>query len=167
MKIVDIAHEIYEDNNEPTYTSIPAIAFWIRGKVGAINSLLCEDFQISPNSLEITSCNGTEICIDAVAVIKQMYRLYNLQTQFNTQMQALLADSLIMVKDDFGGGGFQRVNKNEIAKTLLAFRKEESDELDKLIGAYKINRSRPIQVAGDDTIPAPYYNEGYMTMRDV
>ena len=35
----------------------------------------------------------------------------------------------------------------------MSARKAERDELDKLINAYRITASAPIQVAGDDTIP--------------
>jgi hypothetical protein len=167
MKIIDIANEIYEESFEPTYTSIPAISFWIRGKIGTINSLLCEDFQINSSTLEINYCDGSEISIDAVAIIKQLYRLYDLQQQVNNLMNALASDSLLSVKDAFGGGEYTRVNKNSMAQTLISLRKDEMKTFDILVGAYKINRGKPLAVNGDDTISAPYWNEGYTSLRDV
>lgn len=165
MKVVDIANEIYIEASSPTSTSISAISFWIRGKVGAINSLLCEDFTIDDNTQEISNCSGA-ISIDAVAIIKQMYRLYDLQLQVANNMNAIANDSLTSVQDNFGGAMFTRVNKNEVAKTLLSMRKDEMTMLNTLVGAYKINRGRPAQVAGDDTVAA-MWGEHLVSIRNV
>lgn len=165
MKVVDIAEEIFIDAFEPSYTSVPAIAFWIRGKVGSINNYLCEDFIIGSNGEISNSCGC--ISIDAVAVIKQYYRVYDLEHQVNNNMNALAgSDALIEVNDNFGGASYRKVNRNEISKTLLSLRKDEINILNSLINAYRIKKSVPSQVAGDDTIPA-YYGERFVTVRNV
>jgi hypothetical protein len=165
MKVVDIAQEIYIDAFEPTYTSVPAIAFWIRGKVGTINNSLCEDFVINDNG-EISNSSGC-VSIEAVAVIKQYYRVYDLERQVNNNMNALAgSDALIEVNDNFGGASYRKVNRNEISKTIITLRKDEIKNLDNLIAAYKITKSNPAQVSGDDTIPA-YYGEKLVTVRNV
>ena len=165
MLVVDLANEIFIDESSPTNTSIAAISFWIRGQIGRINSLLCEDFSIN-NSLEVIDCNGDSFDINAVAIIKQLYRLYALQLQINNHMNLLLVDSLLSVEDTFGGGKFTRHNKNEIAKTLISMRKDEIQILNRLVSSYKINKSNPKQVAGDDTISA-YYGEPLISLRTV
>ena len=82
MKIVDIANEIYRELGEPSTTSIPAIAFWVRSNIGALNNYLNESFTINnsyeivdPNSadpnladLNLADLNLAEINIQAVAV---------------------------------------------------------------------------------------------------
>ncbi len=40
MKIVDIADEIFQELNEASNISMPAIAFWLRNKVGALNGFI-------------------------------------------------------------------------------------------------------------------------------
>ncbi len=166
MLIIDIANEIFIDEGSPSSTSLPAIAFWIRGQIGRINSLLCEDFQINLTTQEIFNCNGANIDIDAIAIIKQLYRLYSLQLQVSNNMNALASDSLLSVQDNFGGGTFIRANKNEIAKTLISMRKDEIEILNGLVGAYKINKGRPAQVAGDDTLAA-HWGENLVSLRNV
>jgi len=166
MLIEQLASEIYIDEGSPQNTSIAAISFWIRGQIGRINSLLCETFCIDQNSLEI---NGGMygFNINAAAIIKQLYRLYSLQLSFNNNLSCIYKDGLISVEDVFGGSNFTKINKNEVGKTLLTMRKQEQEILDQLIGAYKINRSIPAQVAGNDTLHGEIYESQYYSLRNV
>ena len=68
-------------------------------------------------------------------------------------------DSVIEVASD--GARVRKINKNELSKSWMSARKAERDELDKLINAYRITASAPIQVAGDDTV-----KEGRSTRSD-
>lgn len=161
MKIVDIANEIYIDSGSPDNTSIPAISFWIRGKVGWLNTLLFEDMYVN-SDLEIYKTNAGEISLEMVSVIKQSYRVYDLQLQINSLMNTLLSDGILSVQDNLAGTSFTRVNKNEIVKTLINLRKDEMKYLDTMVNAYRSLTSVPSQVAGDDTSSGigqnfPYY----------
>lgn len=149
MKVVDIAQEIFIDAGSPTSTSIPAIAFWIRGKVGSINNLLYESFSISKDTYEILGDNGEEISPEAVAVIKQMYRVYDYEVQIRSNLNSLATDSILQVEDN--GSSVTRVNRNEVSKTLASIRKNEIDALENMVTAYRCRSSEPSQIAGDDT----------------
>ena len=46
MRVVDIAQQIHSEISYDTSTSIPAIAYWIRGQLGRINNLLFEKTDI-------------------------------------------------------------------------------------------------------------------------
>jgi hypothetical protein len=151
MKVVDIANEIYIDAGSPTTTSIPAIAFWIRSKAGTINTLLYEDFVLNER-LELINADGTEITQEVVSIIKQMYKVYDLEIQVRTLMNALASDSLLQVQDNLGGTSFTRVNRNEMAKTVIQMRKDEIKWLNQMIDSYRSLSSKPSQVAGDDTM---------------
>jgi hypothetical protein len=160
MNVVDIANEIYIDNGSPSDTSIPAIAFWIRGRVGWLNTMLFEDIYIN-EALELYDPSGP-IGLEIISIIKQAYRVYDLEVQVRNSMNALAVDSILSVKDNLAGTSFTRVNRNEIAKTLVALRKEETSFLKTMIDAYRSLKSSPSQVAGDDTmsgafVPFPYY----------
>jgi len=54
------------------------------------------------------------------------------------------------------GSRVRKINKNELSKTYLALKKEEYMELMDLINAYKLRKSSPVQVAGDDTVRGEY-----------
>lgn len=150
MKVVDIAQEIYIDAGSPTTTSIPAIAFWIRGKIGTINNLLYESFTISSDTYEIFGDNGEEISPEAVAVIKQMYRVYDYELQIRSNLNALATDSILQVEDN--GSSVTKVNRNSVSQTLASIRKNEIEQLDNLVTAYRSRSAEPSQVAGDDTV---------------
>lgn len=158
MKIVDIANEIYLEAGSPTDTSIPAIAFWIRSKAGLINTMLYEEMSVSP-TLELVNSNGTEITPEIVTIVKQFYKIYDLEVQIRKMMNALATDSILSVKDELGGTSFTRVNRNEIAKTLILVRKDEITLLNQMIDSYRSLTSQPSQVAGDDTMAG--YTQAY------
>lgn len=65
-------------------------------------------------------------------------------------MGAASTDSVVEVSSD--GARVRKINKNELSKTYLSAKRSEQEELDKLVTAYKITASKPIQVAGDDTV---------------
>jgi hypothetical protein len=44
------------------------------------------------------------------------------------------------------------VNKNEVSKTYLTFKKDTDVELNGLVDAYKRNKYAPVQVVGDDNV---------------
>jgi hypothetical protein len=153
MKIVDIANEIYSDIGSPTSTSIPAIAFYIRGQVGKINNLLYENFYIEETSgqYEIFDDSAAEISIDAVAIMKKIYEIYDLDVQIRAQMNALASDTILEFTE-VDGSSFRRTNRNEISKTLSSMKKDELQVLKDMVNAYRIHKAVPAQVAGDDTV---------------
>jgi hypothetical protein len=137
------------DSGSPTDTSIPAIAFWIRGKIGTLNTLLYEDFAYDPVTLELTA-NGGELSYEAIAIIKQLYRVYDCDLQIRKQMNALNADSIISWEDQ--GTAIRKVNRNTVSQTYVMLRKEELKTLTDMITAYRNRSSQPSQVSGDDIL---------------
>ena len=154
MKITDIANEIFIDAGSPTSTSIPAITFWIRGKLGTINNLLYEDFGLDSTTQELTNTSGTDLSYEAISIIKQMYRLYDYEVQIRTQMNALANDSIIKIEDQ--GTSIIKINRNMVSQTLMQIRRDEIKMLSDLVTAYRLKQSSPKQVAGDDTMGGYY-----------
>ena len=68
MKVVDIADEIYRELGEVTSLSIPAIAFWVRTNIGALNSFINTTYSINTTTLEleqtVTDTTGTEVTLE-------------------------------------------------------------------------------------------------------
>ena len=149
MKIVDIANEIYVDSGSPTDTSIAAIAFWIRGKLGTINNLLFESFTYNENTLELNSGNG-DLSYEAIAVIKQLYRIYDYEVQIRKHMNALASSAILSIQDHLTT--ITRINRNSVSQTFAQLRRDEMKILDTLIAAYHSRESTPSQIAGDDTL---------------
>ena len=175
MKVVDLANELLIDEM-PQGTSISAVAHWIRGTIGYLNTMLYEDFSISPINYEILDNSHTReyyqqnwyincdllqagqptLNIEAAAIIKQLFRIYNLQLQVQNNMNAINQNDLLSVNDNFGGGQFTRINRNEVAKTLISMRKDEIAILKDMVGKYCIGNAKVRSVSGDDFY-TPYY----------
>ncbi len=149
MKVVDIATEIHIEIGQPTDTSIASIAYWVRSKTGEINNLLFESFEIDEDTYEILDANGDEISINAVSVIKKLYKVYYYEVQIRGHMSAVSTDTILEVTDQ--GSSVKKINRNEVSKTLATLKRAEQDELSDLISSYKIRLSTPNQVTGDDT----------------
>tara|TARA_Y100001963_G_C6789719_1_gene454812 strand:+ start:2919 stop:3437 length:519 start_codon:yes stop_codon:yes gene_type:complete len=171
MKVVDIADDVYRELGSPTSLSIPAIAFYIRGSVGALNSYINTSFGLN-SSLEIEetntdtsgSTNTSEIGIAEAAILKKMYMVHFYDSKIRTNLTALDSDTIVEVTDQ--GSSVRKINKNEISKTLLSIRNQEYEGLQKLISQYKISKSAPNQVVGDDTVEG-FYTQGDSFNRNV
>ena len=153
MKIVDIANEIYRELGEPSTTSIPAIAFWVRSNIGALNNYLNESFTIN-DSYEIVDPNLAEINIQAVAVLKKMYSIHDYDLKIRANIYSITTSDIISISDK--GRSITKVNKNEVTKAVTSLKNEEEKNLQALVVAYKNRDSTPIQVVGDDTVVGSY-----------
>ena len=157
MKVVDIADEIYRGMGSPVETSVSAISYWLRSNIGEMNNHLNTQFKVDDTTLEISftekDANGEEVVVtldqEEVAILKKMYTIYDYDNRLRTILGAASYDSVVEISD--GGTRIKKVNKSEISKTLATTKKQEQDQLDKLINSYKLRESSPRQVAGDDT----------------
>ena len=155
MKIVDISDQIYRELDSPTDLSIPAISFWLRSNVGVLNNYINTKFLVNA-VLEIVNSDdlAQEIGLEEVAILKKMYFLHDYEKKLRSVLGAAAMDAVIQISDL--GTSIRKVNKNEVGKTFAQVKKQEQEQLDKMIAAYKISASSPRQVAGDDTEEGNY-----------
>jgi hypothetical protein len=78
-----------------------------------------------------------------------MYIVHYYDQQIRATVGAASSDPVVEVASD--GSRVRKINKNELSKTYISLKKEEYSELTDLINAYKLRKSSPVQVAGDDT----------------
>ncbi len=168
MKIVNIANEIHAEINYDSSTSIAAISYWLRGQLGRINNLLFEDFVIEETSgqYEIVDGDNTEISQEAVSVLKSLYRVYDYGVSVRSTMNALTNDSLLEFTDNLQGSTVRRHNKGEQAKTFASLKAAEQENLNDLIGAYRMRNTEPSQTVGDDTWSGGYDQNGSYNLRN-
>lgn len=150
--VASIAQEIYEEIGEPTDTSIAAIAAWVRRNIGGLGNLLNLQFTINDSTLEIVP-NLSDI---EKYIFKKMYSIYFFDLKIKS-LGSLAMTDYTSIKDDFGS--VQKLNSNEVLRSLYQVRKQEYEELESLVNKYEINEVTPLQVAGDDTIPGHYNPE--------
>jgi hypothetical protein len=169
MLIVDIANSIILENQVGCSQGIASVAYWCRHQIGYLNTLLYEDFSISQTTQEITKdnpdwytcCNlldggNPTVNTEAVAILKQLFKIYNLQLQVQNNMNSIQQNDLIAVNDNFGGTQFTRINRNEVCKTLISMRKDEIAILNDMVGRYNIRRGVVRAIHGDDTETPPF-----------
>jgi hypothetical protein len=162
MKVVDIADELFNELGSPETLSLPAIAYWLRSNIGSLSNYLNEDFYIASLSLDITkdvSDVATEIEEDEKDILKKMYHIHYYDILLRSTLAAAGTDSVVEIQSD--DTRVRRINKNELTKTYISLKRTEQDELSKLINGYKLKKSKPLQIAGDDTIKGQFPHRTY------
>ena len=119
--------------------------------------------------LSISGTDGTastpaivSIQPEEASILKKMYVVHYYDQQIRSTVGAASTDPVVEVASD--GSRVRKINKNELSKTYIMLKKEEYMELTDLINAYKLRKSTPVQVAGDDTqagtnySPSRFYN---------
>jgi hypothetical protein len=91
---------------------------------------------------------------EEASILKKMYIVHYYDQQIRATVGAASSDPVVEVASD--GSRVRKINKNELSKTYLSLKKEEYSELTDLINAYKLRKSSPVQVAGDDTVAGQY-----------
>ncbi len=98
MKTVDIAQEIFKELGEPTSSSVPAIAFWVRANIGQLNNYLKESFTVN-DSYEIVDADNQEINIEAVAILKKMYSLHDYDLKIRANIISISSSDIVSISD--------------------------------------------------------------------
>ena len=162
MKVVDIADEAYRELGSPTDLSIPAIAFWLRTNLGSLNNHINTSFAVNTTTYEVeqetTDAEGTSVTLEIAeeekSILKKLYMLHYYDSKIRSNIVSISTDSVISVTDD--GSSVTKINKNEVSRVLAGIKRQEFEELKNLINQYNLNKSAPLQVAGDDTVEGFY-----------
>ena len=154
MKIVDIADEIFRELGEPDDLTIPAITYWVRSNVGALNNYLNKTFEVKEDTLELIDSYKHEIGPNESVVFKKMYSVHYYDVKIRRNLGVVEKETIIAVSDE--GTSVTKINKNQVTLALTSLKRAEETELHQLITAYKTDKSMPRQVAGDDTEKGSY-----------
>ena len=164
MKVVDIADELFNELGSPTSLSIQAISYWLRSNIGSLSNYLNEDFTLNASNLDIEkTVNDEKVQIDEDEkdILKKMYHIHYYDILLRSTLSAAGTDSVVEIQSD--DTRVRRINKNELSKTYISLKRLEQDELTKLVNGYKIKKSSPVQIAGDDTVKGQYPHINYVT----
>ena len=162
MKVVDIADELHRELGDPSLLSIPAIAYWLRTNIGALNSHINTSYGVNETTFEIeqkqTDSAGLEETVEIGeqerAILKKMYMVHFYEIKLRENITNLATDTVISVSDD--GSSVTKVNRNEVNRVYQQIKRQEYSELKDLINAFKLSQSAPLQVAGNDTVKGSY-----------
>tara|TARA_R100000152_G_C6723667_1_gene149262 strand:- start:224 stop:736 length:513 start_codon:yes stop_codon:yes gene_type:complete len=167
MKVVDIANEIHRELGEPSDLSLAAISYWVRSNIGALNNHINKKYAINSTTYEILDVGhdgdgDAPIGLEEAAILKKMYVVYDYEKKLRSVLGAASQDAVIQISDL--GTSIRKVNKNEVGKTFAQVKKQEIEELNRMIAHYKISSSIPRQVAGDDTEEG-FYGDSQISKR--
>jgi hypothetical protein len=165
MKVADIANEFYIEFGSPSDLPVPTIAYWVRNNIGQLNSVTNSAFYIDATTLEILRLNPEdrskteiiEIAVEEKDVYKAIFQVYFIDREIRKNILSYTAAPVIEVAQD--GNTIRMTSPTEIGRSLYAFRKAGTDALKDAITAYKVNKARPRQVAGDDTVEGALQTE--------
>ena len=157
FKIVDYGSEAYEFSGSFVAPEYEPQAF--NEATGALG-LSIDSNKGSTSTPVIVSIQAEE-----ASVLKKMYIVHYYDQQIRSTVGAASSDPVVEVASD--GSRVRKINKNELSKTYLSLKREEYNELTDLINSYKLRKSSPVQVAGDDTQVGQYSinYDGYLYNR--
>ena len=161
MTVATIADEIYKELGEPTAYTTTAIEFWLRSNIGELNNLLLTNYSLDNNEIKDDCDPAVQIKEEPAAVFKKMYKVHYHDLEIKKNLLSISTDSIIEVRDQ--GSSVRKVNKNQVTVALGNIRKQEVEELDKLVTAYRSRIAEPRQVAGDDTVEGEYHRNDTTT----
>jgi hypothetical protein len=148
---IDIAVEITQDLDIADIAP-GIIGFWLRNNIGNLNNLLGTSYAIDIYNSEISGGVGEQ----EKAIFKKMYAIYYYGKQVNSNLGATAFDSIMEIASD--GSTIRKVSKNQIAQTYLQLKKQETEELNRLVNGYKFGGgpggSNIGSVVGDDYLVA-------------
>jgi len=156
-KVVDASTSLWLELGEPTDLSVPAIAYWLRTNIGALNNLISQNFSLSSSNEIIRIDPEDPNCVrdintEEMSILKKMYMVHHYSVKTRENLGAASIDQILEITDD--GQKIKKQNKNELSKTYLNLKRDENNELQDLVNMYRHNLSTPLQVIGDDEIPA-------------
>lgn len=152
-KIIDISSDLYLEIGEPSNISVPYITSWLRANIGVLNNEIDTSYTIDPSTLEILP----DLTDDESAILKQIFLIRYYAKEATRALQAAVNNDIIEVRE--GDATIRLHNKTETAKTYVQLRKDAETKLLDQVGKYRMNKSSPQQVVGDDGIPDYYDTE--------
>lgn len=150
--ILQLATEIFDDLEQPSDTSITAITAYLKANIGNLNILTNESYVVHDDQSVTPS-----ISQNIAGILKAIYsiRYYNKKILGVTgaagysPVKKVTSDNMTVEFSD----------STSLAKFWLELKKTAQIELNDLINAYKIDKTLPGQIAGDDTLSKWPYNQ--------
>ncbi len=150
MKIIQIAEELWGELSEDDSISPTLISFYLTENIGNFNNLTSASLTINPDNSEILP-DPSE---DEKSILKQLYIIHFNDKKLRAVLSGADANSIVEISE--AGGTIRMLNKNELAKSYIAIKKEEQNRLKDLIHGYRMNRSEATQIAGKDVVEGVY-----------
>ena len=149
--LIEISTRISQNLGSPDYPTVGVINFWLRNNLGVLNNLLNTSYVIDGTDGSIEPDIGEQ----EAGIFQSMYYVYYYSNKVRENLGAASIDSVLEVSEN--GALVRLTNKNEISKSYIQMKKQEQEDLNKLVTFYRSNHAVPGGIDGDDSVEG-YYN---------
>lgn len=159
IKIVDVANTIWASElNQSDTTDIPSIAYWLRSVgVPKLNDLIYTNFDIDESTLEIQPAES--FGFDEMAILIQLYMIKFFQRQSSNMLSAAGAETILEYSEN--GMTIRKINRGTLGQQWNMLQKDAQTELNNMVNGYKIKRSTPLAIGGEETLLLSSYIPKY------
>ena len=88
--------------------------------------------------------------LEEKSILKKLYTIHYYDIKVRNALGAASTDPIVEVTSD--GASVRKLNRNQTSQLFLTLKKQETDDFNMLVSNYKMLKSTPKQVAGDDTV---------------
>lgn len=141
--ITQISDSIFEELGRPSDITISSISHWLRNNLGNLNILTNQSYVLNPDESVTPS-----IDMGSYGVFTAMYRVRYFEKQFLSGLGA--AGYSIPTEVSSDGFRVKFEPKISLSKFWSDAKNQALIELNDLVNAYKIDKTLPSQIAGDD-----------------
>ena len=142
MLLTNLAQEVFDELGSPSDKNVPSIIFWMQTNLGVLNTALRNNFIADEGGNVTPDMDANEQYI-----YKQIYTCDYYEKRVVANLGAAANDVIEIVQ---AGKRVRLVNKNEISKVYKDLWKTCKDGLRVLIQDYRLGKSSPLQVAGNE-----------------
>lgn len=148
-----MSNEIWFDLDEPVTPTTASISGWLVTNTAKLN-------------IEIDGCYSVDasgnyappFCPQVSGVYKQMYIIKNLESRIRKGLDGSMyvtsgqSASMNWTKIEEGDSKITRASPAEMLKVLKSEKDSAKDDLENLIYTYRMNKSKALQVSGEDDL---------------
>lgn len=149
IQITDLADLIWRDElNETDQTTVPEIAYWLRNNgLGRLNDLIHTSFTVDSDTQEIAQ---NSFGVEEAIILAQLYLIKYFQKQSSDFLGAVGVRDTIEYSEN--GMTIRKLNRTEQSKVWLELAKQARNDLKDLITGYKISKSTPRSIEGEELL---------------
>lgn len=160
MTLIELSEQISQDLNNPDYPTVGVIQYWCRHAVFSLNNLINTSYTINQTDGTISP----EIGDQESAILKKMYLVYYYGNKVRENLGAAAIDPVLEVSEN--GAVVRLTNRNSVALSYIQMKKQEQEDLNKLISFYRSNHAVPEGIDGDDLTEGWYHGVSVVNTRN-
>lgn len=143
--LIEISSRISQNLGNPDSPTPGVIEYYLRHHLGELNNLINTSYSIDATDGTVEPDLGE----DEAAIFQLIYLIYYYGLKIRENLGAAAIDPVLEVAEN--GAIVRLTNRNAISLTYVQLKRQEQEQLDNLVGFYRMNRAVPSVIHGDDT----------------